>query len=43
MLRGPFLLNTFLWARKEKYSFFADGTAIKFNIAEVDSTEVLFI
>ena len=32
-----FLLNTFLWTSKEKYSVFADGTAIHFNIAVGDA------
>jgi hypothetical protein len=36
-LRVSFLLNTFLWTSKEKYSVFADGTAIQCDIAAGDS------
>ena len=38
-LRVSFLLNTFLWTCKEKYSVFADGTAIQCNIAVGDSSK----
>ena len=34
-----FLLNTFLWISKEKYSVFADGAAIQFNLAGGDTID----